>query len=71
MDEIRGKTTSIRATSRVSTKIGDTFYTVEWCEERSVPEDADLIAERSALWDICNNEVDAQIEEIIKYSKTR
>ena len=71
-EEIKGKTVSIRATSRASVKVGDSFYTVEWCEERSVPEDCNITAERSALWDTCNNEVDCQIEEILKtFSKRR
>lgn len=65
-ENIEGKTTVIRATSRASVKVGDSFYTVEWCEERSVPEDCTLATERKALWDTCNNEVDCQIEEILK-----
>ena len=69
--EIRGKTITIKATSRASVKVDDSFYTVEWCEERSVPEDCNIAEERSALWDICNNEVDAQIEEILKTFKKR
>lgn len=60
------KTTMIRATSRASVKIGDSFYTVEWCEERSVEENDDLEQERSILWDTCNNEVDNQIADILK-----
>jgi len=64
-------TTSIRATSRASIKVGDSFYTVEWCEERSVSEDVDLEAEREALWNTCNNEVDNQIEDILKTFKKR
>lgn len=60
------KTTSIRATSRASIKVGDSFYTVEYCEERSIDPDDNLEEERSALWDTCNTEVDAQIEDILK-----
>lgn len=61
------KTTSIRATSRASVKVGDSFYTVEYCEERAVDEEIDdLKEERADLWNTCNAEVDAQIEDILK-----
>ena len=30
------KITSIRATSRASIKVRDSFYTMEYCEERSI-----------------------------------
>lgn len=67
------KTTTIRATSRASVKIKDSFYTVEWCEERTI-EPADNIAdnieeERASLWETCNSEVDNQIEDILKMIK--
>lgn len=62
-------TTSIRATSRASIKVNDSFYTVEWCEERSVPEDANLEEERQALWDTCNTETDNQVAEILQTFK--
>lgn len=60
------KVTSIRATSRASVKINDSFYTVEWCEERSVNETDNIEEEREKLWETCNNEVDTQIEDILK-----
>lgn len=62
------KVTSIRATSRASVKVGDSFYTVEYCEERSTdPEDKlHIEEERKKLWDTCNEEVDSQIEDILK-----
>lgn len=61
------KVTSIRATSRASVKVADSFYTVEYCEERSIDEEIDnVVEERKKLWDTCNNEVDAQIEDILK-----
>ena len=66
---MKAVTTSIRATSRASIKVRDSFYTVEWCEERSVPEDANLEEEREALWNTCNSEVDRQCEEIVKMFK--
>lgn len=64
-----GVTTSIRITSRASIKVKDSFYTIEYCEERSIPEGADLEEERAELWGVCNSEVDNQLEDIIKMSK--
>ena len=64
-----GVTTSIRITSRASIKVKDSFYTIEYCEERSIPEGADLEEERAGLWNLCNAEVDNQLEDIIKMSK--
>lgn len=63
------KTTSIRITSRASVKVSDNFYTVEYCEERSIPDGADVIKERALLWDDANNECDKQIEDILKVYK--
>ena len=60
------KVTSIRATSRASVKVADSFYTVEYCEERSIDPDDIIEDERAKLWDTCNLEVDRQIEDILK-----
>lgn len=60
------KITSIKATSRASIKVADSFYTVEYCEERSIDPEDIIEEERKKLWDTCNNEVDAQIEDILK-----
>ena len=59
--------TSIKATSRASVKIGDSYYTLEYCEERVIPdvEDVDINSERRILWDTVNAEVDNQIAETI------
>lgn len=64
-----GVTTAIRITSRASIKVKDSFYTIEYCEERSIPEGADLEEERTDLWNLCNAEVDNQLEDIIKMLK--
>jgi len=64
-----GVTTAIRITSRASIKVKDSFYTIEYCEERSIPEGADLEEERADLWGVCNTEVDNQLEDIIRMSK--
>lgn len=65
------KTSKISITSRASVKIKDSFYTVEYSEERVVPDgiEVNLDEERAELWDICNSECDKQIEDIIKYVK--
>lgn len=63
------KTSSIRATSRASVKVGESYYTLEYSEERLIPEIPDTInleEERAELWELCNSEVDKQILDILK-----
>lgn len=67
--ESKAITTSMRITSRASVKVGESFYTVEYCEERSIPQDADVNKERELLWQVCNEECDKQIEDILKVYK--
>lgn len=69
--ESKAIVTTIRATSRASVKVRDNFYTVEYCEERSLPntEDVDVEQERRLLWDTVNGECDDQIADIIKTFK--
>lgn len=59
--------TKISATSRVAIKIRDNFYTVEYSEERSLPdvEDLDVEEERTILFDDVNKIVDAQCADIL------
>ena len=66
--QIQGRTVSIKATSRVSLKLKDNFYTVEYSEERIIPDsdDIDIQEERDALWDTVNDECDNQAAEIKK-----
>lgn len=66
--ESKAKISVIRATSRASTKIRDNYYTVEYCEERTIPEveGVNIEEERRLLWDTVNTECDNQIAEIIK-----
>ena len=65
----KARTTSIKFTSRLSTKIptrrGDIFVTLEACEERFIPEgkDVDIEKERQLLWDTVNDECDNQMED--------
>ncbi|MBO6273378.1 hypothetical protein J6O48_11450 [bacterium] len=63
------KIMTIKAISRASVKIRDSFYTVEYGEERSIEEGDDIKIEREKLWDTCNNEIDNQLEDIIKSFK--
>ena len=69
--ESKAKTITIRATSRASVKIKDNFYTVEYCEERTIPQDIEvnIQQERNLLWDKVNAECDGQIEDILKTFK--
>ena len=71
MYEQKAITTTIRATSRASVKIRDNFYTLEYCEERVIPEvdGVDLEAEKMLLWDAVNSECDRQIEDIYNAMK--
>ena len=48
------KTTTIKASSRASVKVGDNFYTVEWTEERTIQPKDDIEEERQLLWDDVN-----------------
>ena len=56
--------TTIKATSRVTLKIKDNFYALEFTEERSIPDtnDVDIEAERAMLWEDVNGIVDDQVE---------
>ena len=66
--ESKAKISTIKATSRASVKVRDNYYTVEYSEERVLPDNkkCDIEQERELLWDTVNNEVDKQIEDIIK-----
>ena len=63
--------TKIQATSRASVKVNDNFYTIEYTEERTLPQDIeyDIVDEREDLWNTVNNECDNQIEDILKTFK--
>ena len=61
----------ISASSRVSTKIGESFYTVEFMEKWSVQPDEKMETVRNDLWDTVNEEVDKQVEDILDAFKSR
>lgn len=64
--------TTIKFSSRASVKINsngqDHYYTIEYGEERQIPNfnDVDIIKERQFLIDDCNNIVDNQVKEILE-----
>ena len=67
----KAKPTIIKFSSRASIKIvnnGDHYYTIEYGEERQIDnfEEVDMDKERQLLIDDCNNQVDRQIEDIVK-----
>lgn len=67
--ESKAITTQITATSRVSVKLYDNFYTLEYSEERTVPQTdgVDLEKERQLLWDKVNEEVDNAMRDTVDY----
>lgn len=66
--ESKAIVTKIVATSRVAIKIKDNFYTVEYSEERAIPdvEGINMDAERNILFDGVNAVVDDQAQQILK-----
>lgn len=69
--ESKAKTTKISATSRASVKVRDSYYTVEYQEERAIPDidSVDLEREREMLWATVNDECDRQVQDIINTFK--
>ena len=69
--ESKAIVTTIKATSRVAIKIKDNYYTVEYTEERAIPDvdGIDVERERQILWADVNDIVDAQAEDIVKTFK--
>lgn len=65
--------TTIKATSRAAVKIGDNYYTVEYSEERQLPDttDIDLPQEQDILFDSVNTVVDTQVADILKTFKKK
>lgn len=59
------KTTTIKATYRMSTKIKNDFFTVEYTEERAVEKDDNIEDERAKLWETVITEIENQVDDII------
>lgn len=63
--------TTIKATSRVSVKINESFYTFEFQEERTFPANlveegkVDFEKEKEMLWDEVHGQVDKQVSDIV------
>lgn len=64
----KATTKTIKATSRASVSIDKNYYTLEYTEERTIPDmpDIDLLLEKNLLWDEVNAQVDKQIEDVLK-----
>lgn len=61
---VAGVTSVIRAESGLSREINGTWFKFTFSEERILPEGCDIEAEKQALWDSVNAEVDAQLEAV-------
>lgn len=67
--------TLIRATSRVSVKLNESFYTFEFMEERAFPIDLveegqiNFEKEKEMLWDEVHSQVDKQVSDIVSMLK--
>lgn len=60
----KGLTSVIRAESGVSCEINGRWFKFMFSEERILPEGCDIEAEKQALWDSVNAQVDAQVEAV-------
>ena len=62
---------TIKATSRASVKIRDSFYTFEYSEEHTLDgiSGQDYADYKKKLWDTVNTEVDNQIIETVEMLK--
>ena len=71
--ESKATITSIKASSRrsigIQTRGTTQYFTIEYTEERTIPEDVDMEQERTILWDTVNSEVDGQVQHIIDMFK--
>ena len=67
--------TLIRATSRVSVKLKESFYTIEFLEDRAFPIDLveegqiNFEKEKEMLWDEVHGQVDKQVSDIVSMLK--
>lgn len=62
------KTTLVQATSKVSVKIKDVFYTFEAMEQIDVEglPDTKVEQEKEMLWNRVHNEVDKQVRQVVE-----
>lgn len=62
---VKGVTSVIRAESGLTREVNGTYYKFMFSEERIVPAGCDLEAEKQALWEAVNAEVDAQLNSVL------
>lgn len=59
------KIKAIRAVSRVSSQLNDTWYSFEFSETREILDDSKISEIRADLWNTVNGEVDNQVQYTI------
>lgn len=62
---VKGITSIIRAESGLTREVNGTYYKFMFSEERIVPAGCDIEAEKQALWESVNAEVDAQLNAVL------
>ena len=62
---VKGITSVIRAESGLTREVNGTYYKFMFSEERILPEGCDIEAEKRALWDAVNAQVDAQLNSVL------
>ena len=69
--EVKATIKTIKATSRASVKVGESYYTVEYSEKRIIPDidGVEIQKKKQFLWEDVNAECDGQIEDILKTFK--
>ena len=60
-----GVTSVIRAESGLTREINGTYYKFMFSEERILPQGCDIEAEKQALWEAVNAQVDAQLNAVL------
>ena len=62
---VKGITSVIRAESGLTREVNGTYYKFMFSEERILPEGCDIEAEKRALWDAVNAQVDSQLNAVL------
>ena len=68
MYEPKAQITKIQATSRMSLRLKENYFTIEYSEERAIPDidGVDINKEREALWNVVNGQCEDQADLIYK-----
>lgn len=69
LEGVTGVTTVIRAESGVSREVNGQWFKFLFSEERVLPEGSDIEAEKAALWDAVNAQVDEQMAQVVNMTK--